>query len=200
MRERQALEFAIAYRRKAWMTMHSYTTYWPSDWVKSILKNDHSAILEVIYGGPHQSQPPLGKIGVGDVIFPVTLTWGYLYIMGRMTVRKIINADEYTKHLDIVREPYMWDLYTAKHKDTITHKIPRTCADDAAIGVDGTPIIMRQIPADKINVIRLGPKAGKELPLKLRGESISINNFSGYFRRMSETTKRVFDDIILTMM
>jgi len=176
--------------------MDAYTTYWPADWVKVILKNGDSGPLSVIYGGEHRAQPPLGKVGVGDMIYPVTLSAGVLYIMGRMRVKEIINADEYAARLGVFRRPLLWDEYTEKYKDTITHQIPRTCADDAAVGIDSTLIIMRPFPADNIALVRLGPKPGQELPLKMQNGSISINNFSGYFRRMSEETKRIFDGVI----
>jgi len=176
--------------------MNAYITYWPADWVKTILKNGDNGPLTVIYGGEHRSQPPLGKVGVGDAVYPVTLAAGQLYVMGRMIVGEIVGADEYTARLGIVREPFMWDSYTAEHRNTITHEIPRTCADDAAIGADGTPILMRPFPDAKTALIRLGPNTGKELPLKIQDGNISINNFSGYFRRMSEETKRIFDEVI----
>lgn len=68
--------------------MEFYTTLWANDWAKQIQKNDKNSILSVIYGGPHSSQPSLGKIKVGDVIFPVRIESGKLYIMGRMQLRE----------------------------------------------------------------------------------------------------------------
>jgi hypothetical protein len=112
-----------------------------------------------------------------------------------MTVCELVDSDEYIKQLRIVSEPAMWDTYTAQHQETITHHIPRTCADKAAIG-RGTPIAMRPFPAEAIPLIRLGPKPGAELPLKMRGNTVSINNFSGYFRRMSTETAALFDQAL----
>lgn len=177
--------------------MDSYVIYWPADWVKTIIKNGDVGPLVVIYGGEHGSQPPLGKVTLGDTVFPVTLMKGNLFVLGRLTISNILSADEYTeKILKIKREPFMWDSYTAEHKNSITHRIPRTCADNAAIGTDGTLISMNLIPVDKIPLIKLGTKAGSEQPLKLRNEMVSINNFSGYFRRMSEDTTKIFNGII----
>jgi hypothetical protein len=177
--------------------MESYVIYWPATWVKTILKNGDGGPLTVIYGGEHISQPALGKVGVGDIIYPVTVADGQLYVMARMTVSAIVDADEYTeKTLGLIREPMMWDEYTAKHKAAITHKIPRTCADNAAISADGTPIVMRPFPTEKIPLIRLGTNPGKELPLKMRGALISMSGLQGHFRRMSEETAILFAECI----
>ena len=177
--------------------MACFVTYWPADWVKTIIKNGDNGPLSVIYGGEHRSQPPLGKVSIGDVIFPVTLSGGQLYVLARMTVSSIQNADEYTeKMLKIKRDPFIWDSYTSVHNNSIAHSIPRTCADTAAIGTDGTAIALRPVSLEKITLIKLGPKAGTELPLKMRNGSISVNNFSGYFRRLSEDSAKLFDHIV----
>ena len=177
--------------------MAYYVTYWPADWVKTILKNGDTGPLAVIYGGEHRSQPPLGKVTVGDVVFPVTLNEGQLFVLGRLTISEIRKADEYAENiLKIDPNALMWDDYTRIHKDSVTHCIPRTCADDAATGTDGSVIALRPVSADRIAQIRLGPKDGGELPLKMRGNSISINNFSGYFRRLSTESAEIFDHII----
>ncbi|MGL4666996.1 MAG: hypothetical protein ACRCWR_03600 [Saezia sp.] len=59
--------------------MEHYTTYWPADWLQSIIANYPDDRLTVIYGGDHRSQPAFGKVGVGDVVYPVTLIRGGLY-------------------------------------------------------------------------------------------------------------------------
>ena len=177
--------------------MAYYVTYWPAEWVKTIISNGDKGPLSVIYGGEHRSQPPLGKVSRGDVVFPVTLSGGQLYVLAKMTIHDIVNADEYMdKVLKLEREPFMWDSYTAQHMQIITHIIPRTCADNAAIGTDGTVIVLRPVPSDIVPLIKLGPKAGAEQPLKLRNGSISINNFSGYFRRLSDESAALLNKIV----
>lgn len=171
--------------------MEFYTTLWPNDWAKQIQKNDKDSILSVIYGGPHSSQPSLGRVKAGDVIFPVRVESGKLYIMGRMTVDYIISADKYTQNLGIHING-LWDSYTYQHQDTITHKIPRTCADNAAIGINGTIIKDRLVPTYKLMLIKLGIKKGEEQPLKPK---LSLS-FQGHFRRLSEDSAMLFNQII----
>jgi len=79
-------------------------------------------------------QPPLDKVNAHDVVFPVTLLNGQLFVLARMTINDIFNADEYTeKTLKIVRAPFLWDGYTAAHQNHITHRILHICANDAAV-------------------------------------------------------------------
>lgn len=171
--------------------MEFYTTLWANDWAKQIQKNDMNSILSVIYGGPHSSQPSLGRIKVGDVIFPVRIESGKLYIMGRMTVERIMNADEYLQSIGIHTD-CLWDSYTYQHQDTITHKIPRTCADNVAIGINGTIIKDRLVPTEKLALIKLGIKKGEEQPLKPK---LSLS-FQGHIRRLSENSAMLFNQII----
>lgn len=171
--------------------MEFYTTLWSNDWAKQILKNDKNSILSVIYGGPHSSQPSLSRVKVGDVIFPVRVEGGNLYIMGRMTVEKIMNADQYMQSINVHSEG-LWDSYTYQHQDTITHKIPRTCADNAAIGINGTIIKDRLVPINKLALVKLGVKKGEEQSLKPK---LSLS-FQGHIRRLSEDSAILFNQVI----
>ena len=78
-------------------SMESYIIYWRKDRVKQILNNGDKGPLSVIYGGPHQSQPALGRVGVGDRVYPITVISGTMYLLGRMTINEIVDAEEYLK-------------------------------------------------------------------------------------------------------
>ena len=117
--------------------MASYIIFWAKDRIENYLKNGDKGPLSVIFGGPHQSQPPLGKINIGDTIFPITVISGKMYVLGRMEIGKIITKKEYTEEYltknNINIDNEMWDTYCNKNKKTITHKIPWNCMDNAAI-------------------------------------------------------------------
>ncbi|MGL4666997.1 MAG: hypothetical protein ACRCWR_03605 [Saezia sp.] len=114
-----------------------------------------------------------------------------------MTISEFVDVDFYTQEvLKIERDPWMWDSFTHTHKHTISHRIPRTCADCAGVGHDGVQIRLRAIPCDRIEDIKLGAHEGKEQALKMRNGLMSINNFSGYFRRMSAKTQEIFSQLI----
>ena len=80
----------------------------------------------------------------------------------------------------------------AIHQDTITHKIPRTCADNAAIGINGTIIKDRLVPINKLALIKLGVKKGEEQSLKPK---LSLS-FQGHIRRLSEDSAILFNQVI----
>jgi hypothetical protein len=176
--------------------MASFIIFWAKDRIENYLKNGDNGPLSVIFGGPHQSQPSFGKIKTGDKIFPITVIDGKMYILGFMEIEKYISEEEYIKnYLDGIKND-MWDAYCVKNKETITHKIPWSCVDKVAIGKNGTKIIKRELPEKIINLIKLGPKKGEEMPLKIRDKKIQTSNLIGYFRRLSEESERIFIEII----
>lgn len=177
--------------------MSNYLIYWPYSWVKLLFDNGDTGPLEVIYGGVHCSQPPLGKVGVGDVVFPVTLVNKQLFVLGRMTISEIIDAEDYTQtHVFANGKPFLWEEYNATHKHLIDHTIPRTHATHAAIGEDGASLAMRPFPAAALPYIKLGAKPGEENAIRLREGFPRPNIFAGYFRRMSEDTVCLFEEIV----
>jgi hypothetical protein len=173
--------------------------FWAKKRIENYIKNGDKGPLSVIFGGPHQSQPPFGKINIGDTIFPITVVNGEMYILGRMEIEKIITEQEYIVNYlnnDINTENEMWDIYCYKNKKTLTHKIPWNCVDDVAIGKNGSEIIKRELPINKIDLIKLGAKEGQETPLKIKEGKILTSNLIGYFRRLSETSEKIFNEII----
>ena len=175
--------------------MASYIVFWAKERIDNYIKNGDKGPLSVIFGGPHTSQPPLGKVNIDDTIFPITVNNGKMYILGRVEIEKIITEKEYLLKNNIVKKE-MWDTYCVKNKKTITHKIPRNCVDDVAIGKNGTNILKRELPENKIKLIKLGPKAGEEKPLKIKEGKIQTSNLIGYFRKLSETSENIFNEIV----
>jgi hypothetical protein len=170
------------------------------------IKNGDKGPLSVIFGGPHQSQPRLGKITIGDKIYPITVINGKMYILGSMEVERIINEKEYTEEILFKNNPEiiesynrwykMWDSYCINNKRTITHKIPWNCMDNAAMGKNGTKIIKRELPENKIYLIKLG---NEESPLKIKDGKILTSNLIGYFRKLNEASEKIFIEIIENM-
>jgi len=132
-------------------------------------------------------------------VYPITIIDGILYILGRVTIEKIVNADEYCYDtLKIVNPDHMWDTYWSKRKNEVTHKIPTTCADYAALGHDGTSLNLREVTANIASQIRVGPKPGKEKPLKSQNGKISTAGMIGYYRRLSHDSAEVIDGFIMS--
>ena len=177
--------------------MESYIIFWKKDKIKQILGNGDKGPLSVLYGGPHQSQPAFGKVGVGDRVYPITVIDGTLYLLGRMTINTIVDAEEYLRDtLKVVNPDFMWDTYWLKHKSEVTHKIPTTCADCAALGDDGTALSLREVPREIATRICVGPKPGQETPFRSQDGKISTVGMAGYYRRLSHDSAALLDGAI----
>ncbi|MFG2045618.1 hypothetical protein [Dactylosporangium sp. NPDC048998] len=77
--------------------------------------------LEVMFGGPHLSEPSFlrAKVSAGDVLYPIGVHRQVLLVFGRMRVREIVEADsvalqEHYKRLRSALEhrysPRVWGL------------------------------------------------------------------------------------------
>ena len=75
--------------------MSGYMIFWSKERIKELKKGGDKGPICVVYGGRHKQEPALGKIKVGDVIFPVSLEAGKLYVMARLSVEKLEDAFEY---------------------------------------------------------------------------------------------------------
>lgn len=180
--------------------MNDYIILWPSRWFRQCQKNGDDGPLAVIYGGDHQSQPPLGKVSVGDVIYPVMIEQGKLFVLAGMTVHEIMDADQYLHEKlgfdsKFIKET-LWDSYTFQNAASISHLIPRSCVRDAAVGIDGSAIKARLVQDDIISRILLGAVPGKESPLKTKNGKLSITSFQGHFRRLNRESALLLSRLI----
>jgi hypothetical protein len=89
----------------------------------------------------------------------------------------------------------MWDEYWERHKGEVGHKIPTTCVDDAAIG-SGSALQKRPVPDEVAARIRVGPKPGAESPLKMKDGKLLTTGLIGYYRRLSEESAALLNDLI----
>lgn len=117
------------------MESSSYFILWPNDWCTMLEKAGEQSELTVMYGEPHTSVPPLGKVSVGDFIYPVRIKSGRLFVLGRMQVSEIKDADTYLALEGISRaKGQLWDTYgleLLKLKPYLGHRVPRNCVDYA---------------------------------------------------------------------
>jgi hypothetical protein len=134
------------------------------------------------------------------MIYPVFVKEGALYILGSMTVEALLPPDDYVRsRLGIVVPPTkMWDQLfqeLKRSRPSLGHRVPTTCCDMAAVSNVGSGIRFdRQVPADLLASITLGPKAGREQPLKGVSDGQLKNNFSlhGHVRRLSLQSEALF--------
>lgn len=181
------------------MESSSYFILWPNDWCTMLEKAGEQSELTVMYGGPHTSVPPLGKVSVGDFIYPVRIKNGCLFVLGRMQVSEIKDADTYLALEGISRvKGQLWDTYgpeLLKLKPHLGHRVPRNCVDHAALG-HGTAIRFDcMIPVSVLQMLQLGLK-GKEKPLPLKDGKVSHVNLQGHYRRLSDESAQLIEKML----
>lgn len=75
--------------------MAGYMVYWPGEQVRKLKKAKDAGPIRVVLGSIHTKMPSIAKVNVGDVIYPVTLEKGTLYVMARLPVEKVESAFDY---------------------------------------------------------------------------------------------------------
>ena len=181
--------------------MNSYFILWPADWCKRLLQANDFGPLEVVYGGPHTSVPPLGKVKIGDLIYPVSIRNGELFILGRMQVERIAKAEVYLREQNITKHcGQMWDTSASellKNRPDLGHRIPRTCIDNVATG-SGTGFRFDFIaPAEVVDNLRFGPKPEQEKSLsKSKDGKLSHVSLQGHYRRLSADSAVVVAELM----
>lgn len=170
----------------------AYVVLWTLErcrWLQRVA--DHGPI-EVVFGGPHTSQPSIAAVRPGDTIYPVAVIDGALALIARLAVDRMLAPEQFV-HERLGIEPdrsEMWDTLFHDLKNSrpeVGHRVPITCADHAAVG-SGTRIRFdRLFPPDDLQFLRLGAKPGKEQPLAGVIGGRLKNNFSlqGHVRRLS---------------
>src|SRR5262249_18934522 len=136
--------------------------------------------LEVVFGGPHSSEPSFLRAGVrpGDDIYPVTIRAGVLYVLGRIRVGRMLLLEDYvTAHTDLFA-PYLQDPPAWVFEPGRTRLSPRfvqaleafarfrqahpelpylapPCTEEAVECVNGTPLSLElAVPTDLLLRLR----------------------------------------------
>jgi hypothetical protein len=76
----------------------AYTVLWTRDHCRDLEKaGDEGRPLQVLFGGTHQSAPSLKSVGIGhgDIVFPVTVHKGTLYVLAGVIVDRFVEIEEY---------------------------------------------------------------------------------------------------------
>ncbi|PJJ54894.1 hypothetical protein [Hymenobacter chitinivorans] len=170
--------------------MNSYFILWPNEWCKRLAQANDAGPLQVVYGGPHISVPSLGKVMPGDLIYSVAIKDGQLFILGKLEVEQIQDADSYLKQQRVSKpDGELWDtlaLPLLKQQPHLGHLIPRSCIEKAATGLGSNLRFDFSVPTAVAHMLRFGPKPGqeKELPQGKEGR-VSHIGLQGHFRRLS---------------
>ncbi len=186
----------------------SYTVLWSRaqiQWFKNW--NPPGTRLEVMFGGPHTSEPGFRRFGVraGDLIYPVLVYKGVVYALGRMRVKRLISLEEYFASCPDVFAgcepgPYAmatFENYLRLHPER--RFLAPSCTDEVAIGEDGTSIRLDlAIPPELLQSLCFVSRRG-ERPLKHveNGSLTSSIGLQGGYYRLHEKSAHDMERLLL---
>ncbi len=159
----------------------AYTVFWAQERCVTMRRlGGLGKALEVLFGGPHSSEPSFLRATVrpGDDLYPITVRAGVLYILGRARVRRILSLEDYVAaHNDLfapyLKEPPAWvfvpgrttltpgyvralhafDAFRPAHPE-LRYLAP-TCTEEAVECENGTPLRLDlAIPPDMLLRLR----------------------------------------------
>jgi len=187
----------------------SYTTLWSNDRVQQIKKyQQEGSRLEVLFGGPHSSEPSFSRYGVkeGDYIYPVRVYKGILYVMARMRVKRLISLAEYIEqypqvfaHCEISPWPTITlGNYLALHPEK--QYLAPTCTEEVAVGEEGTPIRLDvMVSPDLLERLRFRSRK-RERGLKHieDGRLKSVISLQGGIYRLTEQSAQEIEVLLMS--
>jgi hypothetical protein len=117
-----------------------------------------------------------------------------LFVTGRMRIKSIVPYWEYAHAHprmkvtgEIHRDPASGEFEPiGRHPG---HRLPHGCIEHVAIGEDVTPLCFdNPVPPATVGALRLGPKPGRELPIKgIDGDRLTRSlSLQAHYRRLSE--------------
>lgn len=182
--------------------MAGYITYFPKEQIKALSKAQDNGPITVIFGSKHTKMPSIKSVKVGDIIYPITIINGILYVVARLPVENIEVAYDYLvrelgNHCGaLVPDGVDWKLYDntplLSHKK---HQEPFNCCSElAATSTMGSTIELRPIPEEYLTELRFGSSKSREKGLNFNKDGkISILSISSTIRKMSDDTMKIFE-------
>jgi hypothetical protein len=184
----------------------AYTTLWTNSRCQYLKQyNQEGARLEVLFGGPHISEPSFISYGVkaGDHIYPVRVYKGILYVIARMTVKRIMSLEEY-----IVQHPQLFANCDQSKRAAIQFEqylelnpekryLAPTCTEEVVIGEAGTPQRLDiTVPPELLARLRFRSRR-KERGLKYieNGRLRNVLSLQGIYR-LNEASAREIEALL----
>jgi hypothetical protein len=129
---------------------HAYTIFWTHNRYNTLRRLGWTGRqMETLFGGPHTSEPSFIRAGVcpGDLVYPITVRSGILYVLGRARVRCILTLDNYIEqHFDLFSlnhsesqaKTKAFDGYRIAHPAVAS--LAPTCTDEVVECEESTPL------------------------------------------------------------
>jgi hypothetical protein len=188
---------------------NAYTIFWTHDRYNTLRRLGWTGRqMETLFGGPHTSEPSFIRAGVcpGDLVYPITVRSGVLYVLGRARVRRMLTLNNYIEqHSDLFSldrcEPLAktkaFDRYRIAHPAVAS--LAPTCTDEVVECEESTPLRFDlTIPPDLLARLRYrSQRRERDLSKHLRdGRLVSSIAVQGIYR-LSEPSACELEALVL---
>lgn len=162
--------------------------------------------LETLFGGQHTSEPSFLHAGVrsGDIVYPIAVRAGVLYLLGRTRVRRILAYEDFVKQRPDLFPPSFSeqlafdDRFLAARRAILA--LAPTCTNEAVECEDSTPLRFdRAVPPDVLARLRFrSQRSERDLSRHLRdGRLVQSLGVQGIYR-LSESSARELETLVLS--
>jgi hypothetical protein len=171
----------------------AYTIFWTQERSNTLRRLGWAGRhIETLFGGPHTSEPSFKRAGVrsGDLVYPITVRSGVLFVLGRARVRYIFTLDDYIKqHADLFAfnppgcPSNAFDRY--RTANLAVAALAPTCTDEVVECEESTPLRFDlTIPSDLLVRLRYRSlRRERDLSKHLRdGRLVSSVAVQGIYR------------------
>jgi hypothetical protein len=187
----------------------SYTVMWARDHCVALQKaGEEGKPLQVLFGGVHQSAPSLkgGGIEPGDIVFPVSVHRGCLWVLAGVIVREFVEIVDYAvDQLGLERETvdglheYEVKNLIAAQCGVLGHRAPYGCGTEVALAERSTPLRFDvTVPPEHLAAVTFCPRKGPPVGLKhLEGGRLaSAVSLHGNVRRLCPDSANLFAELV----
>jgi hypothetical protein len=187
----------------------AYTVLWTRDRCRGLKKaGDEGRPLQVLFGGAHQSAPSLKRAGIGhgDIVFPVTVHKGALYVLAGVVVDRFVGIEEYAidqlgldpRSVTGLRE-YQLQERIQKECGLLGHRRPYGCGTEVALAARSTPLRFGlAVAPEHVADITFCPRKGGAMRLKYvdNGKLTHSTSLQGNVRRLCEPSATLFANVV----
>ena len=186
----------------------SFSVLWTKERCQEIRKaGEEGKPLTVLFGGEHQSCPSLARAGIkrGDVVFPLLVREGRLYIVTRTVVNEFISLYSYLVEHLLIDSAEVDGVPDYRLKEVLQrfgiagHRVPYGCGIEVLLVERSTPIRFNiVVPPESLKSVTFRPRKGPPVALRHVEDGKLKNSLSlqGNIRRLSEETAAMFSELV----
>ncbi len=183
----------------------SYITLWNQERCKLMRKQKRPGQpLNMLFGGPHLSEPSFRRFGVktGDVIYPIAVADGLLFILGQMRVTRLISLEEYIEENPTIFAGHhsqngvesTFGNWQSAHPEF--RYLAPTCTNEVALGEGYLLEQAMPVPVEELENLRFCSKRGVRGLNNIEGGRLkSTLSISGAHFRLNEDSALRFDSL-----